>query len=167
MLSLRLTNEDFFSLQVMGEGFCNFCIPEYIEKRNEWRIDRFQSYFFHIDLIDSEKFFLKYIWCILSIFDTFHSVFFTCFLTKINFLKQRICGKEHLYCYHEATVWKKSDAPVTALLQQRAVVGLAPFSKSSFSLLLRVLISQEKAEVEVVPLGDTKTVKPIYTLSSL
>ena len=72
--------------------------------------------------------------------------------------------QEHLYCYHEATVWKKSDAPVTALLQQRAVVGLAPFSKSSFSLLLRVLISQEKAEVEVVPLGDTKTVKPIYTV---
>ena len=85
---------------------------------------------------------------------------------KINrfFLKQRICGKEHLYCYHEATVWKKSDAPVTALLQQRAVVGLAPFSKSSFSLLLRVLISQEKAEVEVVHLGDRKTVIQIYTL---
>ena len=78
----------------MGEGFCNFCIPEYIEKR-EWRIDRFQSYFFHIDLIGSENyffFFLKYKWCILSIFDTFHSVFFTCFLTKrksIGFFKAK------------------------------------------------------------------------------
>ena len=45
------------------------------------------------------------------------------------------------------------------LLWRACRVGLdAPFSKPSFSLL-RVLISQEKAEVEVVPLGGSKNGK--------
>ena len=54
------------------------------------------------------------------------------------------------------------------LLWRACRVGLdAPFSKPSFSLL-RVLISQEKAEVEVVPLGGSKNGKTnLHTKQSL